>query len=61
LDDCGHRDGRPAAHPVWLREADGPFKASGHFIVDFLGVAGLQRPNRLLYRSFPLTCARSQE
>jgi hypothetical protein len=23
--------------------------------------AGLPRPNRLLYRSFPLTCARSQE
>jgi hypothetical protein len=23
--------------------------------------AGLQQPNPLLYRSFPLTCARSQE
>jgi hypothetical protein len=27
----------------------------------FFEIAGLQRPNPLLYRSFPLTCARSQE
>jgi hypothetical protein len=31
------------------------------FARDFLGNAGLHRPNRLIYRSFPLTCARSQE
>jgi hypothetical protein len=28
---------------------------------DFLDIAGLQEPNPLLYRCFPLTCARSQE
>ncbi|WP_176936852.1 hypothetical protein [Bradyrhizobium brasilense] len=27
----------------------------------FLDIAGLQAPNPLLYRCFPLTCARSQE
>jgi hypothetical protein len=30
-------------------------------MADFLENAGLQRPNPLLYRCFPLTCARSQE
>ena len=30
-------------------------------IADFLEIARLQRPNPLLYRCFPLTCARSQE
>jgi hypothetical protein len=28
---------------------------------DFLDIARLQEPNPLLYRCFPLTCARSQE
>jgi hypothetical protein len=28
---------------------------------DFLDIARLQEPNPLLYRLFPLTCARSQE
>jgi hypothetical protein len=39
----------------------GPFNAKAHSVADFLEVAGLQRPNPLLYRCFPLTCARSQE
>src|ERR1019366_3971353 len=60
-DDCGRCDGRPALHPAWLREADGPFNARGHCTADFLGDAGLRRANPLLYRCFPLTCARSQE
>ena len=29
--------------------------------LDFLVIARLQEPNPLLYRCFPLTCARSQE
>jgi hypothetical protein len=28
---------------------------------EFLDIARLQAPNPLLYRSIPLTCARSQE
>jgi hypothetical protein len=36
-------------------------RQSGLFLADFLDIAGLRGPNRLLYRCFPLTCARSQE
>jgi hypothetical protein len=35
--------------------------ASGAASNQFLDIAGLQEPNPLLYRCFPLTCARSQE
>jgi hypothetical protein len=34
---------------------------SALFLADFLDIAGLREPNRLLYRCIPLTCARSQE
>jgi hypothetical protein len=39
---------------------DRPSDAAGS-TADFLDIAGLQAPNPLLYRSLPLTCARSQE
>jgi hypothetical protein len=35
--------------------------ARPRYTADFLEVARLRRPNPLLYRCFPLTCARSQE
>jgi hypothetical protein len=49
---------QPTRQLKTLREIVG---AAAAFGADFLGNAGLRRPNRLIYRSFPLTCARSQE
>jgi hypothetical protein len=56
---------RGAADAVRLeptcRIARGSEAAQAKSVTDFLDIARLQEPNPLLYRLFPLTCARSQE
>jgi hypothetical protein len=43
---------------IWVEGA--PFIGFGRRAI-FLDIARLQAPNPLLYRCYPLTCARSQE
>ncbi len=55
LDDDRHRrnDRSRQSRTTFLRD----LRPDAHF----LDIAGLQASNPLLYRCFPLTCARSQE
>ena len=48
---------KPAPDLAQVAEA----AVAGTITPDFSGIVRLRRPNRLLYRCFPLTCARSQE
>jgi hypothetical protein len=54
---------QPACHLLPSVSAGRDDRRSGEPIghPDFLDIARLQAPNPLLYRLFPLTCARSQE
>jgi hypothetical protein len=60
-----HRNRWPLHHRTAAERSEqglerGPAIVSGIW-PEFLDIARLQEPNRLLYRCFPLTCARSQE
>jgi hypothetical protein len=53
---AGKRASRPSSR-LWKI----PPRFGETMSVYFLDIAGLRRANPLLYRCFPLTCARSQE
>ena len=53
---------RAKAGPIiWLYQVRAATANDAVAPLTFLGNAGLRSPNPLLYRCFPLTCARSQE